>query len=66
MKSLRTPDERFADLDGYPFAPNYVDVPADPDGTEEGGAPQRSMKGRTSTFRLQAFEPAVASRTAVS
>lgn len=26
MKSLRTPDERFADLDGYPFAPNYVDV----------------------------------------
>lgn len=36
MKSLRTPDERFADLDGYPFAPNYVDVPADPDGTEGG------------------------------
>ncbi len=26
MRSLRTPDERFADLDGYPFAPNYVDV----------------------------------------
>lgn len=26
MKSLRTPDERFADLDGYPFAPNYVDI----------------------------------------
>jgi len=36
MKSLRTPDERFADLDGYPFAPNYVDVPADPDGPEGG------------------------------
>lgn len=36
MKSLRTPDERFADLDGYPFAPNYVDGPADPDGTEGG------------------------------
>lgn len=26
MKSLRTPDERFADLDGYPFAPNYVEI----------------------------------------
>lgn len=26
MKSLRTPEERFADLDGYPFAPNYVDI----------------------------------------
>jgi haloalkane dehalogenase len=24
---LRTPDERFADLPGYPFAPHYVDVP---------------------------------------
>ncbi|MEY4364858.1 MAG: haloalkane dehalogenase, partial [Actinomycetota bacterium] len=36
LKSLRTPDERFADLDGYPFAPNYVYVPADPDGTEGG------------------------------
>ena len=26
METLRTPDERFADLDDYPFAPNYVDV----------------------------------------
>ncbi len=26
MQSLRTPDERFADLDGYPFAPNYVEI----------------------------------------
>ena len=32
MKSLRTPDERFAGLDGYPFAPNYVDI----DDTEGG------------------------------
>jgi haloalkane dehalogenase len=23
---LRTPDERFQDLDGYPFSPNYVEV----------------------------------------
>jgi haloalkane dehalogenase len=27
MKVLRTPDERFRDLPGYPFAPNYFDVP---------------------------------------
>lgn len=26
MKTLRTPDERFADLPGYPFAPHYVEV----------------------------------------
>jgi len=26
MKALRTPDERFADLPGYPFAPNYVEI----------------------------------------
>lgn len=26
MKSLRTPDERFDDLPGYPFAPNYVEI----------------------------------------
>ncbi len=25
MQALRTPDERFHDLPGYPFAPNYVD-----------------------------------------
>lgn len=36
MKILRTPDERFADLPGYPFAPNYVDVD-DQDGDEPGG-----------------------------
>lgn len=27
MDVLRTPDERFATLPGYPFAPHYVDVP---------------------------------------
>jgi haloalkane dehalogenase len=27
MKVLRTPDERFRDLPGYSFAPNYLDVP---------------------------------------
>lgn len=24
---LRTPDERFEDLPGYPFGPHYVDIP---------------------------------------
>lgn len=33
MQALRTPDERFANLPGYPFAPHYVEIP---DG--EGGA----------------------------
>lgn len=27
MDVLRTPDERFTDLPGYPFAPQYVEVP---------------------------------------
>ena len=27
MKALRTPDERFANLPGYPFAPHYLEVP---------------------------------------
>ncbi len=31
MESLRTPDDRFADLPGYPFAPNYADI-SDQDG----------------------------------
>ncbi|MFL6062698.1 MAG: haloalkane dehalogenase [Marmoricola sp.] len=26
MKSLRTPEDRFADLPGYPFAPHYAEV----------------------------------------
>jgi haloalkane dehalogenase len=33
MKTLRTPDERFADLPGYPFAPHYTDVPDGEGGT---------------------------------
>jgi haloalkane dehalogenase len=32
MDVLRTPDERFADLPGYGFAPHYTDIPAG-DGT---------------------------------
>lgn len=28
MELLRTPDDRFENLDGYPFAPNYVEVPS--------------------------------------
>jgi len=26
MRVLRTPDDRFTDLPGYPFEPNYRDV----------------------------------------
>ena len=26
MRSLRTPDERFANLSGYPFEPNYIEI----------------------------------------
>lgn len=33
MQTLRTPDERFQDLPGFPFAPHYVTVP-DRDGSE--------------------------------
>ena len=33
MQTLRTTDERFADLPGYPFAPNYVEV-----SDQEGGS----------------------------
>ena len=36
MKTLRTPDERFENLKGYPFPPNYVEVP-----NPDGGAPLR-------------------------
>ena len=32
MESLRTPDERFANLGGYPYAPNYCEI----DDTEDG------------------------------
>jgi haloalkane dehalogenase len=34
MNALRTPDERFAGLPGFPFAPQYVEVD---DGDDEGG-----------------------------
>jgi haloalkane dehalogenase len=34
MKTLRTPDERFADLPGFPFEPHYAEIP---DGDEPGG-----------------------------
>jgi len=33
LKTLRTPDERFADLPGYPFAPNYVEISDQEGGT---------------------------------
>ncbi len=33
MQSLRTPDDRFANLPDYPFAPNYVDIDDQDGGT---------------------------------
>ncbi len=33
MHSLRTPDDRFADLDGYPFTANYVEIDDQDGGT---------------------------------
>ncbi len=33
MKTLRTPDERFADLPDYPFTPRYTEVPDGDGGT---------------------------------
>jgi haloalkane dehalogenase len=33
MKALRTPDERFENLAGYPFAPHYTEVPDGEGGT---------------------------------
>ena len=33
MRSLRTPDDRFADLPGYAFEPHYVEVPDSEGGT---------------------------------
>ena len=33
MYVLRTPDERFTDLPGFPFAPHYVEIPDGEGGT---------------------------------
>ena len=33
MEALRTPDERFANLPAYPFAPHYLEVPDGEGGT---------------------------------
>ena len=27
METLRTPDDRFADLSGWPYEPKYADIP---------------------------------------
>ncbi len=33
MEFVRTPEARFANLDGYPFEPNYQNVPDGEGGT---------------------------------
>jgi haloalkane dehalogenase len=57
LECLRTPDERFNNLPGYPFAPHYVDVPSGDGATlrvhnvDEGprdGAPVLMMHGEPS------------------
>ena len=40
MDVLRTPDDRFADLPGYPFEPHYAEIP-DGDGRHAARAPRR-------------------------
>lgn len=69
MEVLRTPEERFADLDDYPFAPHYLTV-TDADGTElrihyvdEGprdAAPVLLMHGEPSwSYLYRKFVPAL-------
>lgn len=46
MELLRTPEERFADLPGYPFEPHYLDIPFEAQSirmhhVDEGPAPGR-------------------------
>ena len=33
MKTLRTPDDRFENLAGYPYEPHYIEVPDGEDGS---------------------------------
>ena len=51
MEVLRTPDERFEELPGFPFAPRYLDVPA---WAEPGavGAPARGRAGSPGVLRV--------------
>ena len=35
MHILRTPDDRFTDLPGYPFAPNYIEIPTGDEDDQE-------------------------------
>lgn len=39
METVRTPDDRFADLPDFPFEPHYADIPAEP-GLRGRNAPQ--------------------------
>ncbi len=36
MKTVRTPEEHFEDLPDYPFAPNYAEIPAEPELGDQG------------------------------
>ena len=46
MKALRTPDDRFADLPDFPFAPHYVEVDDGDGGTAARPLPRRGPARR--------------------
>jgi haloalkane dehalogenase len=58
MDVLRTPDARFADLPGYPFAPHYTDVPTgDGDATLRVHHVDDGPEGAGETILLMHGEP---------
>ncbi len=52
MKLLRTPDDRFETLEGYPFAPNYVEVSV----SEGGGEGQEETSDAPQSLRIHYVE----------
>jgi haloalkane dehalogenase len=58
MEALRTPDDRFADLPGYPFAPHYTEVPCgDGSGTLRVHHVDEGPKDASETVLLMHGEP---------
>ena len=57
METLRTPDDRFANLPGYPFEPHYVEVPDSEGGTLRVHYLDEHPVGSTETVLLLHGEP---------
>ena len=57
MEVLRTPDARFADLPGYPFAPHYTDVATERDATVRVHHVDEGPGGAAETVLLMHGEP---------